>query len=282
MIKYFYIKRRFLLHFLLRSNFVFSLFFLLIFNYKGFSQNDCTPSEFPFQYGEKVTYDIYYNWHFVWTHAGEVFFKTDSVLFNKKKAFHFYSFGKTYKKYDWIFKVRDTYQAYADFNTLRPYWFKRVVNEGSDFILNEYWFNNRTYKAYTFTKKNNSDLKKDSSLLSGCAFDVLTMVYYARTIDYGKYAVNDTIPIKLFIEEKEYLTYIRYLGKEEITTRSKEKFMCYKFKPLLIEGTLFKGGEGMVVWVTADKNKIPVLIESEILVGSIKAYLKSAEGLKYK
>ncbi|NUM50828.1 MAG: DUF3108 domain-containing protein [Flavobacteriales bacterium] len=248
----------------------------------SFAQQHCSITDIPFEGGEKITYDIYYNWHFVWTHAGEVYFKADSTTFYKKKVFHFYSYGTTYKKYDWIFKVRDTYQSYADFYSLKPYWFKRVVNEGSDYLFNEYWFNYYNGKAYTFSKKNKLPLQKDSSSFTPCTFDVLTMVYYARTIDFEKCKHNDTIPIKLFIEEKEYQTYIRYLGKEEIKTRSKEVYLCYKFKPLLIEGTLFKGGEGMTVWVTADKNKIPVLIESEILVGSIKAYLKHTEGLKYQ
>jgi hypothetical protein len=47
-----------------------------------------------------------------------------------------------------------------------------------------------------------------------------------------------------------------------------------------VEGTIFKGGEDLTVWVTADKNKIPVMAEAKILVGSVKAYLTSYEGLK--
>jgi hypothetical protein len=49
---------------------------------------------------------------------------------------------------------------------------------------------------------------------------------------------------------------------------------------LLIEGTIFKGGEDMYVWVTDDKNRIPVLVEAKILIGSVKAYLESAKGLR--
>jgi hypothetical protein len=36
----------------------------------------------------------------------------------------------------------------------------------------------------------------------------------------------------------------------------------------------------MEVYVTDDANKIPLLINSEILVGSIKAVLKDAQNLK--
>jgi hypothetical protein len=37
----------------------------------------------------------------------------------------------------------------------------------------------------------------------------------------------------------------------------------------------------MVVWVSQDGNRIPVLIESPIKVGSIKAVLNAYENLKY-
>jgi hypothetical protein len=56
----------------------------------------------------------------------------------------------------------------------------------------------------------------------------------------------------------------------------KTKYGSYKtimFKPKLIEGTLFKGGEEMTVFVTDDKYKIPVYIETPIVVGKVKVYL---------
>ena len=37
----------------------------------------------------------------------------------------------------------------------------------------------------------------------------------------------------------------------------------------------------MFIWVTADENKVPVLVEAKILIGSVKAYLTGAKGLRY-
>jgi hypothetical protein len=50
---------------------------------------------------------------------------------------------------------------------------------------------------------------------------------------------------------------------------------------MLVEGTIFSGGEDLTVWVTDDKNKIPVLIKAKILVGSVKGVFQSAENLKF-
>ncbi len=73
----------------------------------------------------------------------------------------------------------------------------------------------------------------------------------------------------MFLDNEVYNLYIRYLGKETVKTRY-GKFNAIKFKPLLVKGTLFEGGEKMTVWVSDDPNHIPLRIESPIVVGSIK------------
>jgi hypothetical protein len=76
----------------------------------------------------------------------------------------------------------------------------------------------------------------------------------------------------MFLDDKVYNLYVRYLGKEQIKTKY-GTFNAIKFRPLLIEGTLFKGGEKMTVWVTDDANHLPVRVDSPILVGSVKVDL---------
>lgn len=84
----------------------------------------------------------------------------------------------------------------------------------------------------------------------------------------------------MFLENQVYDLYIRYLGTEDIKTKY-GKFNTIKFKVLLIPGTIFKGGEEMVVWVSNDKNHVPVRIESQILIGSIKVDMTGYKNLRY-
>jgi hypothetical protein len=58
-------------------------------------------------------------------------------------------------------------------------------------------------------------------------------------------------------------------------------FNVIKLAPLLVKGTVFDGGEKMVVWVTDDANHIPVRIETPLVVGSIKVDMLSFENLRY-
>jgi hypothetical protein len=109
---------------------------------------------------------------------------------------------------------------------------------------------------------------------------VLSSIYYARNIDFNKYKPGDKIPFSMFIDDKVYNLYIRYLGKETVKTRY-GKFKAIKFKPLLIQGTIFEGGEKMEVWVTDDQNKIPIRIESPITVGSVKVDMMGYSNLRF-
>ena len=60
------------------------------------------------------------------------------------------------------------------------------------------------------------------------------------------------------------------------------KFICLKFQPQLVAGTIFKEDANMTIYVTDDKNKIPLVIESEVLVGSIKASIRDWSGIRNK
>ncbi|MDP4255527.1 MAG: DUF3108 domain-containing protein, partial [Bacteroidota bacterium] len=103
---------------------------------------------------------------------------------------------------------------------------------------------------------------------------------YARNIDFSRMHPNDTIPFDMFLDRQVYHLYIRYLGKETIRTKY-AKFRCIKFRPLLIKGTIFEGGEKMNVWVSDDPNPIALRVESPISVGSVVVDMINYRNLRY-
>jgi hypothetical protein len=178
--------------------------------------------------------------------------------------------GKTYPSYDWFFKVRDVYESFVDTATMLPYKFIRNVSEGK----------NKIYHQTIFNQTNNTAISTQKLIKTPASVqDVLSSIYYARNIDFSKAKINDKIYFNMYLDDVVYPIYLTYLGKEKIKT----KFGTYntlKFRPKLIEGTIFTGGEKMTVYVTDDQNKIPVYIETPIIVGAIKVYLYAAKGLR--
>ncbi len=241
---------------------------------------NCEATNTFFNSGERISYEVFYHWGFIWVEAGSASFTTDTATYNGEKVFHLVGAGKNYPKWDWMYKINDKYESFANLNDLKPYYFKRNINEGGVKYFEEYTFNSSAQTIETRLKKDGTT-KTNLVEFSPCTYDPISLVYYARCIDFSTYSEDDKIPLNMIIDGEVYETYLRYQGKETIEVKNQGKYKTLKFSALLIEGSLFKGGEGMTVWVSDDKNKIPVQIESEILVGSVNIALTNAEGLKH-
>lgn len=224
-----------------------------------------------FKENESITFKVMYAVVGAHIGAGEVTFSTTLENFNNKPVYHIVGDGKTYPFYDNVFKVRDRYESFVDTATLQPYKFIRNVYEGGYKKFENVTFNKTTNTAIT----NNGVFKTEE-----CVQDVLSAIYYARNIDFNKYKPGDKIPFSVFLDNENFNMHVRYLGKETIKTRY-GKFKAVKFKPLLIKGTLFEGGEKMNVWVSDDANHVPIRIESPITVGTVKVDMIGYRNLRF-
>jgi len=250
------------------------LLLLLLFSFAGqlSADNDfCSIRNNSFRSGENISLVVFYNALGIFVNAGTAKFVVNTERLNNKPVYHAVGTGVTNSKYDWIFKVRDRYETYIDTTTLRPYKFIRNVDEGGY----------KKYENITFNHNANTALStKGVYKVPNCIQDVVSSMYYARNINFNAYKVGDKIPFTMFLDNEVYNMYLRYLGKETIKTRY-GKFKAIKFKPLLVKGTLFEGGEKMTVYVSDDQNKLPIRIESPLLVGSVKVDLMSYQNLRF-
>ncbi len=247
-----------------------SCLFLLL-PFLAAAQGDfCGERNTAFRDGEMLTFKVYYNMGRLWVGAGTATFSTRESTLNGRRVYHVVGDGRTYKSYEWFYKVRDRYESFIDAETMLPLKFIRNVNEGGYKIYNNVSFNRSINQAVS---------TNGVFQVPGCVQDVLSAIYYARNIDYDKYQPGAKIPFTLFLDDEVYKLHIRYLGKETIKTRY-GTFKTIKISPMLIEGTIFKGGDKMMVWVSDDKNKVPVRVDSPIVVGSIKVDLIGFENLR--
>ncbi|TDX00154.1 DUF3108 domain-containing protein [Dinghuibacter silviterrae] len=225
-----------------------------------------------FSAGESVTFSVYYTFAGVYVWGGDAVFSVGLEEMNGHSVYHAVGDGKTNSFFDGIFKVRDRYESYIDTGSLKPLKFIRNVDEGGYKVYENVSFN-QTANTATTTK----GLFKTPP----CIQDVLSSIYYARNIDFDAYKPGDKIPFYMFLDSQTYNLYLRYMGKDIVNTRY-GKFHAIKFKPLLIAGTMFKGGEGMTVWVSDDRNHLPLRIESPISVGSVKVDMTKYRSLRYR
>lgn len=221
-----------------------------------------------FKVGEKLTYRVHYGW----IDAGEAVIevKESKHTFNGRPAYHMVGKGYSLGAFDWFFKVRDHYETYVDKDGLFPYRFIRDVNEGGYIIKQDYKFHQdkravKTQKGVTYATPANVQ-------------DMISSYFYARTVDFSKAKKGDTFTFTVFMDDEIFPMTIKYLGKETIKIRE-GRFRCMKFAPVVQEGRVFKSDDDLNVWITDDANKIPILVKSNLMVGSIKMEVVDYEGL---
>ena len=251
--------------------FLTTLGFCLILTKLSAGDDFCSIRNSAFQAGERIDFNIYYSVIGLYVNAGNASFTTTLEKMNNKNVYHVVGDGSSNNSYDWIFKVRDKYESYFDTATLQPYKFLRDVNEGGFKIYENVTFNQKANTAVT---------AKGVFKVPNCVQDVLSAIYYARNINFNNYKPDDKIPFDMFLDNEVYSLYIKYVGKEKVKTKY-GKFNAIKFKPLLVKGTIFEGGENMTVWVSDDANHIPLRVESPIAVGSVKIDMMGYENLRY-
>lgn len=179
-----------------------------------------------------------------------------------------------------FFKVDDTYESYFDKEDGKPYKFIRKTNEGGYTKDIEINFNHETEKAVLNDKKNN---KKFNFQFQDSIQDLISAFYYLRNnFDAEDLVQGESITLKmLYDDDGVYNFKLKYLKKEVLKTKY-GKVECYKFRPYVQSGRVFKEQESLSLWVSTDENRIPVRISADLTVGAIKADLDGYNGLKHQ
>ena len=240
--------------------------------------NPCSVTNDVFEPGESITYKVFYNWNFIWIAAGEVKFEVK----DKGDQYHLSAVGRTFGSYDWIFKVRDYYDSYTKKSDLKPEMTIRKVLEGKYTQFDKTNYLHHQSKAISIKGKTEETANEEEIALADCTHDILSSIYMMRNIDFASMPTESKVPMHIYIDREVYPLTIVYKGTDE-RKRVKGLGLCSTlfFEPELVVGNIFKKDKGMKIWVSNDQNRIPLMIESPISVGSVKAVLKKYKGLKY-
>ncbi len=177
---------------------------------------------------------------------------------------HAKALAKTSGLTDKLFKVRDLYECYLDPETCTPIKSIRNVNEGK-------------YKFYNEVEYNVSDKKAVSQKTGEHSVpeniqDIVSSFYFARNSLFKDLKKGQVLTINTFFDDKIYPLKIRFKGHETLKTPF-GKINCLKFSPEVEPGRVFDTKDDLEVWISNDKNYIPVLIRLNLIVGSVKCEL---------
>ncbi len=225
---------------------------------------------------EKLVYTVSYKMSGLLTNLAQVTMQTSRVNTGKSNYLRLKCNATTYSKWDSFFKIRDVYEAYVNPSNLKPYLYKRDINEGGYLKTEKY-----VYKYKSKTIKATMEKKKESSTktlkMSNNTYDVVSTLYHIRNMDIDKAPIGTNQKITVLFDRKPQTAYLKLLGKETINTKAMGQKECYK---IAVSNKALKGTNQNIVYLSADANKVPVLIKFSIPAGTGQLVLNEASGLK--
>ena len=252
--------------------------FTIILFFVGFQASNA-EKESAFQEGEWFKFEMSYSGLLK---AGNATLSLNETKLDGKPVYHVVGKGWTTGAIKWMFKVKDRYESYFDKETGVPYKFIRKIDEGGHTKDIEINFDHKNKVAEVNNKKY-KEIKKITTEQD--VQDMVSMYYHLRnSIDITSLKKGDEIKTNMFFDEENYGFKLKYLGKETIevdVNGSEVNVKTLKFRPYVMAGRVFKEEESLTLWVSADKNKIPLKIQADLAVGSLRANLIAFKGLKH-
>ncbi|NVO21289.1 MAG: DUF3108 domain-containing protein [Bacteroidetes bacterium] len=186
-----------------------------------------------------------------------------------RDTYHAIGYGKTTGLIEMFYHIEERFESFFDEEALIPWYFSRNT------IENKYQKNDMV----TFRHKEKLAVSpKKTTTIPEYVQDIISAFYYARCLDLTSAKPGRDFPVPFFLDDSVYHSKVRYMGKETVKIKL-GKFDCLKIKPMVATGYVFDDPYPVSVWVTDDQNRIPVLIECELSVGSARAELVSFSGL---
>jgi hypothetical protein len=222
-----------------------------------------------------------YRLHYGFITAGEARIEMHPQLYtvNNKVCYKATIFGRSTGAFGVAMKINDTWGTYIDTATNIPQRNYRDLTEGN-YRLKEYVQFDHKAKKVSVERSGADGVKEEFKYdIPGYVQDLVSGAYYLRTVDFNKLDIGQTVTISAFFEDQVYQFTVRYQGKEKIKSEF-GKINAIRLTPVMPENEVFDGGNSISVWISDDKNKIPIRMEAQMFVGKVAVDLKHYQGLK--
>ena len=160
-----------------------------------------------------------------------------------------------------FYKVRDRAESYIDAESLFTRRFVKRLREGGYEKDIDVRFDQEARKA-KYADGETFDVPPS-------VHDVLSAFYYVRTVPLPTGA---SLSIPTHDNKKSYEMVVKVHRRERVEVPA-GKFDCVVVEPILKSEGVFKSKGSILVWLSDDARRIPVLVKSKIPVGSVSVSL---------
>ncbi|MCE5299574.1 MAG: DUF3108 domain-containing protein [Spirochaetia bacterium] len=192
----------------------------------------------------------------------------DIIDYKGRKAYHIEATARTAPFFETFYRVKDVITSYMDVLGLFSWRYSKHLEEGG--------YRNDTSMEFNPEAKNAVKNNGESCDTPQFVQDVLSEFYYFRAIYKGEKELYIDVASD---ECKSYRIVVKTLRKEKVSTDAGE-FDCVVIQPFLKYEGIFKQKGDIWIWLTDDKNLVPVMVKSKIAIGTIDVILQDARVVK--
>lgn len=217
------------------------------------------------------------------TEVAKVVMQTTEATLDGMPVYKVYGYGETAKAFSWVLPVKDAYTVWVDPATLRTKRFDSDLHEGDYSFRSTYVFDWTNQNVHTRWRSRQRPEKFKTMKITDQSMDPISLYFNLRTVKDEEIKEGFAKDLEMVLEDTVRYLRFRFDGREVKKVRGLGKFNTLRFRCKIATSTAtaFRDGTEFIVWISDDRNKIPLYIESPIKVGSVCAYLSSYEGLRY-
>ena len=219
-------------------------------------------SAHPFRAGESLHFAVQYGF----IHAGSAWLEVPEVVdWQGAPSWRLVARAESNSFFDKVYRVRNRIESVWDQGGLFSHRYFEVRHEGHFEANDTITFDSTAHTA----RYRNGDVLTVPPRVQ----DALSSFYYTR---FQPLPLGGSIVFDYHASHKSAPMEVRILGRDRVKTPA-GRFNCVMIEPILNAGGIFKNNGRLVIWVTDDARRMPVLMRSKVLIGSINVVLQDVK-----
>ena len=234
--------------------------------------------------GEQLDYRVAYRAKLIPnTEMGAVTVQTTLDTLRQRSVYRVMGLAKTLPRFRWFFNLEDRYDIFVDTLTKRTLRFESNIKEGDYTFRSHYNYDWDSMKVHTWSQSRQKEPKIRTLDITEQSMDAVSLYFNLRSIDATTLEQDQEQNLQMVLEDTIKVLKFRLLGREVCRVPKQGKFNTIKFACTLgsSEEFSFTDGSEFFIWITDDRNKFPIMLESPVRIGSVRAYISDFKGLKY-
>lgn len=232
-----------------------------------------------FKGGEFLSYNLYYNWQFVWVKVGNASMSIVETKYKGQPAYRASLLTRGNQRADKLFVMRDTLLAYCS-KQLAPLYFRKGAFEGKRYTVDEVYYSYRNGRA---TQKQHRQKHDGSHVWANhdpgqCVYDMLNIFLRARSFDPANWKKGYVVDFPIADGAKQIAGRLKFSGRSTVKADNGKKYKCLELS--YMEQDKGKWKEIVRFFVTDDTNHIPIRLDLYLRFGSAKAFLVGMKGVR--